>query len=48
MKETAAASGVGKAYGEKEQLLDDIILEIDEYVETVNADKEKKTEAERN
>ena len=48
VKETAAASGVSEAYGEKEQLLDDIILEIDEYFETVSAHKEKKTEAEKN
>ena len=44
---TAGASGIVEVYGERQQLLDDILLEIKEIGEEDRAEKEKKTEEDR-
>ena len=46
VKLTAAASGIVEVYGEKETLLDDLILEIDEHSEQERAEKGKRLEKE--
>lgn len=46
VKENASSSGINEVLIEREQLLDDLILEIDEHEETVKK-KEEQTDAEK-
>ena len=47
VKENAAASGIVEVYGEKETLLDDIILEMDEKAADNREERNEKSERER-
>lgn len=47
VKRNASASGISEEYGEKEVLLDDLILEIDEKHEAENALREEKNANEK-
>lgn len=47
VKENTISSGIIEQYGEKKQILDDVILEMDENAEMLNAEKEKTSEDEK-
>lgn len=46
MKRTAGALEIVEVYGERETVLEDLILQIDEHMERENADKEDRLEKE--